>query len=84
MRTVSAILTGFCFPVFEQPCVAFADLAPGAGSLAPTLMPDAIIFGFTLANIALMCSESLQIPIIGVSPSPTNPHHWGGRVRFGR
>jgi UDP:flavonoid glycosyltransferase YjiC (YdhE family) len=50
------------------------EFFPSEGAIhywAKTLMPDAIIFGFTLANIALMCSESLQIPIIGFLLQPT-------------
>jgi hypothetical protein len=38
---------------------------------AQTLKPDLLIFGFTMANIAMIISESLKIPLIGFILQPT-------------
>eukprot|EP00667_Euglena_gracilis_P004177 EG_transcript_4196 len=38
---------------------------------AKTMRPDVIVYGFTLANIAMIASEALQIPIIGFLLQPT-------------
>lgn len=50
---------------------------------AKAMQPDAIIFGFTLTNIAMICSESLGIPIVGaLNPGcipNLNTSQWGPR-----
>lgn len=49
----------------------FFDSEPPLYYWAKVMKPDYLMFGFTLASIAMIISESLQIPIIGFILQPT-------------
>jgi len=50
----------------------FFDSEPAFHYWARSMNPDAIMFGFTLPSIAMIVSESLNIPIIGFILQPTS------------
>ena len=49
----------------------FFGSEPAIYYYAETLKPDGIVYGFTLANIAMICAESLRIPIVGFILQPS-------------
>ena len=49
----------------------FFTSEPAAFYWADTLKPDAIVYGFTMTNIAMVISEALQIPMCGFILQPT-------------
>uniref|UniRef100_A0A7S1ISJ4 C2 domain-containing protein n=1 Tax=Eutreptiella gymnastica TaxID=73025 RepID=A0A7S1ISJ4_9EUGL len=51
--------------------VEFMKSEPAIYYWAQTLRPDCIVFGFTMASIALTVGQSLNIPIIGFILQPT-------------
>eukprot|EP01126_Amoeba_proteus_P060900 TRINITY_DN8113_c0_g1_i7.p1 TRINITY_DN8113_c0_g1~~TRINITY_DN8113_c0_g1_i7.p1 ORF type:complete len:703 (-),score=134.12 TRINITY_DN8113_c0_g1_i7:172-2280(-) len=52
--------------------VEFFPSEPYIYHWASTMKPDVILYGFTMASIALLLSESLNIPIIGFILQPTS------------
>jgi len=50
----------------------FFDSEPAMYYWAKTLKPDYLMFGFTLANVAMIISESLKIPLAGFVLQPTS------------
>jgi len=49
----------------------FFDSEPAFHYWAQTLRPDVIMFGFNTANLAMIVSESLKIPVVGFILQPT-------------
>ena len=51
--------------------VEFFGCEPAVFYWAKTMRPDVMIYGFTVASVAMVCSEALSIPAIGFILQPT-------------
>jgi len=49
----------------------FIDSEPAIYHFAETLRPDYLLFGFTMTHVAMIISESLKIPLLGMILQPT-------------